>query len=96
MWKAEERQSASLTCFTEQGVFLKVTLPSILEPAEKCSPRWKDEAIQNGNIYPPSQFCFSSSLSVWVSFGALLKDFEFFTKKNGGAASDVNRLQILL
>ena len=41
---------------------LKVPLPSILEPAENCSPPWKDEAIQNGNIYPPSQHCFSSSL----------------------------------
>lgn len=74
MWKAEQRQSASVTC-------LKCLSHLILEPSEKCSPRWKDEAIQNGNIYPPSQHSFSSSLSVWVSFGALMINIELFTKK---------------
>lgn len=69
--KAEQRQSASLTC-------LKCLSHLILEPSEKCSPRWKDEAIQNGNIYPPSQHSFSSSLSVWVSFGALIVNVELF------------------
>lgn len=78
--KAEQRQSASVTC-------LKCLSHLILEPSEKCSPRWKDEAIQNGNIYPPSQHSFSSSLSVWVSFGALMINIELFTK-NGGAASN--------
>lgn len=78
--KAGQRQSASVTC-------LKCLSHLILEPSEKCSPRWKDEAIQNGNIYPPSQHSFSSSLSVWVSFGALMINIELFTK-NGGAASN--------
>lgn len=71
--EAEQHQSASVTC-------LKCLSHLILEPSEKCSPGWKDEAIQNGNIYPPSQHSFSSSLSVWVSFGALMINIELFTK----------------
>lgn len=35
---------------------IKVTLRLILEPTEKCSPGWRDEAIQNGNIHPPVPF----------------------------------------
>lgn len=59
--KTVQRHSTSLTC-------LKCLSHLILEPSEKGSPRWKDEAIQNGNIYPPSRHSFSSSLSVRVSF----------------------------
>lgn len=59
--KPEQCHSNFLTC-------LKCLSHLILEPSEKCSPRWKDEAIQNGNIYPPSRHRFSSSLSVRVSF----------------------------
>lgn len=78
--EAEQHQPASVTC-------LKCLSHLILEPSEKCSPGWKDEAIQNGNIYLPSQHSFSSSLSVWVSFGALMINIELFTK-NRGATSD--------
>lgn len=50
-------------------VLKKCLFHLILEPSEKCSPRWKDEAIQNGNIHSlPSAHSFTSlsaSLTEW-------------------------------
>lgn len=58
-------------------MFVNVPLPSVLEPAEKCSPRWKDEAIQNGNISPPSLHCF---LLLSAALGLFRKNFERASK----------------
>lgn len=42
----------------------------------------KDEAIQNGNIYPPSQLHFTSSMKVWEDFGST-RDKCSFSLKTG-------------
>lgn len=83
MWKKwSGRRSVSLTC-------LKCLSHLILDSSEKCSPGWKDEAIQNGNIYyPPSQHSFCLFLSVWVNYGELPSEMSScFTKKTRQAAS---------
>lgn len=74
--KGSGRRSVSLTC-------LKCLSHLILDSSEKCSPGWKDEAIQNGNIYyPPSQHSFYLFLSVWVNYGELPSEMSScFTKK---------------
>lgn len=49
----------------------KVPLPFILEQADKCTSRWKDEPMQNGTVTPSISHLFSS-ISLFLSWSAVI------------------------